>query len=106
MGDRVCLSCLGRVNYDAVARETHPDAQVRDGLVARGYVSGSDVHEPAVKTLNTHLATLAVDVLVNQYTGRRRDSHVLVFEDNEGPCIYEDRAAYQIRNLNCAVCDI
>ena len=106
MGDRVCLSCLGRVNYDAVARETHPDAQVRDGLVARGYVSGADVHEPAVKTLNTHLATLAVDVLVNQYTGRRRDSHVLVFEDNEGPCIYEDRAAYQMRNLNCAVCDI
>lgn len=106
MGDSVCLSCLGRVDYDAVAHELHPDPAVRDGLVARGYVKGADVKEPAVKTLNTHLATLAVDVLVNQYTGRRRDVPILVYEDNDLPTIYEDRESVERRALNCSVCGV
>jgi len=106
MGDHVCLSCLGRVNYDAVAQETSPDAAVREGLVGRGYVQGAEVVEPAVKTLNTHLATLATDTLVNQYVGRRRDPYVLVFEDNVCPCIYEDTESVARRDLTCAVCDI
>lgn len=106
MGEHLCLSCLGRVDFDAVASERHPDARVRAGLVERGYVAGSDVVEPAVKTLNTHLATLAVDTLVNQYTGRRPDAHVLVFEENGLPVIFEDRASVQNRNLRCSVCGL
>ncbi len=106
MGDCVCLSCLGRVDYDAVAHELHPDPAVRAGLVAKGYVKGADVKEPAVKTLNTHLATLAVDVLVNQYTGRRRDVPILVYEDNDIPTIYEDRESVERRALNCCVCGL
>ena len=59
-----------------------------------------------MKTLNTHLATLAVDTLVNQYTGRRPDAHVLVFEENGLPVIFEDRASVQNRNLRCSVCGL
>lgn len=106
MGDHLCLSCLGRVNYNEVAREIHPDAAVREGLIDKGYVSGADVKEPAVKTLNTHLATMAVDTLVNQYTARRRDVPILVYEDNDLPAIYEDRESVEHRNLNCSVCHI
>ena len=106
MGDKVCLSCLNRLNYNAIARDIHPDACVREGLVAKGYVSGKEVKEPAVKTLNTHLATMAVDVLVNQYTERRRDVVVQVYEDNEFPIMYEDKESVQKRNLSCAICDI
>lgn len=106
MGDHVCLSCLGRVDYDEIAKETHPDPTVREGLVAKGYVRGAEIKEPAVKTLNTHLATMAVDTLVNQYTGRRCDVPILVYEDNDLPAIYEDRESVERRNLNCSVCHI
>ena len=106
MGDRVCLSCLGRVNFNEIAKERHPDAAVREGLVAKGYVTGKDVKEPAVKTLNTHLATIAVDTLVNQYTERRRDAVVTVYEDNDFPTIYEDRYSIEHRSMNCSVCGI
>lgn len=104
MGDRVCLSCLGRVNYNEIAKERHPDPVVREGLVAKGYVSGGDVKEPAVKTLNTHLATMAVDTLVNQYTERRRDAVVTVYEDNDFPSIYEDTYSTEHRCMDCSVC--
>lgn len=104
MGDRVCLKCLRRVNYNEVAKEIHPDEAVRRGLVAKGYVTGLDVKEPAVKTLNTHLATLAVDVFVNQFTERQRDRVVTVFEDNAYQTIYEDTQSLAYRNLRCDVC--
>lgn len=106
MGDRVCLNCLKRMNYDEIAKELSPDPEVREGLVRRGYVTGKDVKEPAVKTLNTHLATMAVDVLVNQYTERRRDPVILVYEDNQLPTIYEDESSVITRNLMCNVCSI
>lgn len=89
-----------------VAKELHPDVQVREGLVAKGYVTGRDVKEPAVKTLNTHLATMAVDVLVNQYTERERDAVILVYEDNGFPAVYEDTASVKRRDMSCIVCDI
>lgn len=104
MGDRVCLSCLGRVNFNEIAKERHPDPAVREGLVAKGYVTGEDVKEPAVKTLNTHLATIAVDTLVNQYTERRRDAVVMVYEDNNFPSIYEDKYSTEHRCVDCSVC--
>lgn len=106
MGDRVCLSCLNRVNYNEVAKELHPDPTVREGLVAKGYVRGANVHEPAVKTLNTMLATMAVDTLVNQYTERQRDITVAVYENNLYPTIYEDTESISRRDKNCAVCNL
>jgi molybdopterin/thiamine biosynthesis adenylyltransferase len=104
MGDRVCLKCLGRLNYNEIAKETHPDVAVREGLIRKGYVSGGDVKEPAVKTLNAYLATMAVDTLVNQYTERRKDPVVLVYEDNEYPTIYEDKTCAEHRDMHCSVC--
>lgn len=106
IGDRVCLTCLKRLKYNEIAKQMHPDKNVREGLVRKGYVQGLDVKEPAVKTLNTHLATLAVDTLINQYTERQRDVVIRVFEDNFAPVIYEDTDSLRERNFSCHVCDI
>ena len=106
IGDKVCLTCLRRLKYNEIAKEIHPDKRVREGLVAKGYVIGHDVKEPAVKTLNTHLATMAVDVLVNQYTERNRDAIITVYEENGFPAIYEDKDSVRYRDMNCRVCDI
>lgn len=106
IGDKVCLTCLGRLDYNEIAKEIHPDSRVREGLVVKGYVTGLDVKEPAVKTLNTHLATMAVDVLVNQYTERNRDAAITVYEDNGFPAIYEDTESVRCRDMNCRVCNI
>src|SRR5207244_9709995 len=70
--DYLCLHCLNRINPIKVASERHPDKTIREALVKRGYVTGKDIKEPAVKTLNTFLATMAVEVLINQYTEARR----------------------------------
>ena len=52
MGDKVCLTCLKRLKYNEIAKEIHPDKNVRNGLVRKGYVQGLDVKEPAVKTFS------------------------------------------------------
>ena len=104
MGDEICLRCLGKIKFDEVAKEIHPDEMVRHGLIAGGYVSGFDVKEPSVKTLNTHIATLAVDVFVNQFTERRRDAVITVYEDNYRPKIYEDRETVKKRRVPCSIC--
>jgi len=106
VGDYVCLSCLNRINPIKVASERHPDKTIREALVKRGYVTGQDIKEPAVKTLNSYLATMAVEVLVNQYTDSRRHTPVLVYENNAYMSIYEDRDSVQRRNKHCFICNI
>jgi hypothetical protein len=69
-------------------------------------VTGSDIKEPAVKTLNTFLATMAVEVLINQYTDARRHVPILVYENNGSMSVYEDRESVQLRNKHCFLCDI
>src|SRR5207245_11362482 len=71
VGDYLCLHCLNRINPIKLASERHPDQTIRDALVKRGSVSGMDIKEPAVKTLNTTLATMAVEVMRNQDTEER-----------------------------------
>lgn len=91
VGDALCLQCLKRINPLQVASdinplqvasERHPDQTIREPLVKRGYVTGKEIKEPAVKTLNTALATMAVEVLVNQYTEVRKQLSILVYENN------------------------
>lgn len=106
VGDCLCLQCLNRINPIKVASERHPDQVIRDELVKRGYVTGKDIKEPAVKTLNTAVATMAVDVLINQYTSARKHVPVLVYENNGHMCIYEDRESVQQRNKRCFLCTI
>ncbi len=106
VGDYLCLQCLNRIHPIKVASERHPDQTIREALVKRGYVTGRDVKEPAVKTLNTFLATMAVDVLINQYTEARRHAPVLVYENNGYMRIYEDRESVQQRNKHCFLCNV
>src|SRR5712691_926895 len=106
VGDYLCLQCLNRIHPIKVASERHPDQTIREALVKRGYVTGGDIKEPAVKTLNTSLATMAVEVLVNQYTDVRRHIPVLVYENNGHMSIYEDRESVQLRNKQCFLCNI
>src|SRR6266567_1795780 len=106
VGDYLCLNCLHRINPIRVASERHPDQTIREALVKRGYVTGKDIKEPAVKTLNTYLATMAVEVLVNQYTDLRRHLPVLVYENNGYMGMYEDRESVQQRNKRCFLCNI
>ncbi|MFL5654287.1 MAG: HesA/MoeB/ThiF family protein [Ktedonobacteraceae bacterium] len=106
VGDYLCLNCLNRINPIKVASERHPDKTIREALVKRGYVTGKDVKEPAVKTLNTSLATMAVEVLVNQYTESSRHVPILVYENNGSMSIYEDRESVQLRNKHCFLCNI
>src|SRR6266496_5301809 len=106
VGDYLCLNCLKRINPIKVASERHPDKTIREELVKRGYVTGKDIKEPAVKTLNTYVATMAVEVLVNQYTEVRRHIPILVYENNGYMSIYEDRESVQLRNKHCFTCNI
>jgi molybdopterin/thiamine biosynthesis adenylyltransferase len=106
VGDYLCLSCLNRIHPIKVASERHPDQMIREELVKRGYVTGQDIKEPAVKTLNTFLATMAVEVLVNQYTEARRHVPILVYENNGYMRIYEDRESVEQRNKHCFLCHI
>ncbi|CAK0756744.1 ThiF domain-containing protein [Gammaproteobacteria bacterium] len=105
-GDGLCLNCLGRIDPRRLVAETHPDSAVRDGLVQRGYVSGLDVKEPAVKTLNAILAALAVETLVDQYTGRRRNPPILVYENNCHSTIYPDEESLANRPKVCFACSV
>ena len=106
VGDYLCLQCLNRINPITVAGERHPDATIREALVKRGYVTGHDIKEPAVKTLNTTLATMAVEVLINQYTEAKRHVPVLVYENNSSMSIYEDRESVEHRNKRCFLCNV
>src|SRR6266849_1593306 len=106
VGDYLCLNCLKRINPIKVASERHPDKTIRAELVKRGYVTGKDIKEPAVKTLNTYVATMAVEVLVNQYTDVRRHIPILVYENNRYMSIYEDRDSVQLRNKHCFICNV
>jgi len=106
VGDCLCLQCLNRINPIKVASERHPDQGIREALVKRGYVTGQDVKEPAVKTLNAALATMAVEVLVNQYTEAHRHVPVLVYENNGSMSIYEDTESVERRNKRCFLCHI
>jgi hypothetical protein len=69
-------------------------------------VTGHTVKEPAVKTLNTTVATMAVEVLLNQYTNRSRHSPVLVYENNGQMSIYEEKESVQRRNTPCFLCHV
>jgi len=100
-GDNLCLSCLGRLDTMQVAQGSHFDPYVREQLVTRGYVTGTQVKEPAVKTLNAIMAALAVDVLLNQYTGYQKHEPLWVYENNRGKSIYPDTESLEARSSSC-----
>ncbi len=101
-GDKLCLNCLGRIAPTQIAAETISGLGTE--LAHRGYISGRDVKEPAVKTLNALLGALAVDALVNQYTQRQAHVPVLVYENNGLPCIYPETESVAQRHKDCFHC--
>lgn len=104
IGDRMCLNCLGKIDKKELIYETHPDPKIREQMVQKGYVRGADVKDPAVKTLNSMVSTIATDVLINQYTERQKDQFVIEFENNLAPVIYEDVDCVKKRTLSCHIC--
>ena len=84
--------------------ESQPDSTEGHGLVSKGYVSGAVVAEPAVKTLNAIVASLAVDSLVNEFTGRQATNPILVYESNSRPTIYQDLQTFERLDTGCASC--
>lgn len=103
-GDGYCLNCLGRINHARVAAEIHPDPHVRDKTVANGYVQGLDVKEPAVKTLNSIIGSLAVECLVDQYRREATHEPIVIYESHNGPCLYPDRDSFERLELGCSAC--
>jgi len=105
MGDRICLKCLKRINDIKVAQEREdPSSEIAKKLIKRGYVQGADIKEPAVKTLNSIIGQMTVDILVNQYTKRIKHQSIVVYERNITPTIYEDRESVDARYMHCDIC--
>ncbi|MCB0627380.1 MAG: ThiF family adenylyltransferase [Saprospiraceae bacterium] len=89
-GDSLCLNCLGRINPTLVAAYEYRADTIGKELVNKGYVTGQEVKEPAVKTLNSIVGAMAVDALLNQFTERQRHVPVIVYGSNQLPVIYPD----------------
>jgi molybdopterin-synthase adenylyltransferase len=107
VGDQYCLNCLGRLDPQRMAVESHPDVGVREALVTRGYVTGGpQVVEPAVKTLNATVAAMAVDALVDSYRQQEGVTPILVFERIPQPTMYPDWESLANRSRTCFTCTI
>lgn len=104
IGCGYCLLCLGRINHMKMIVEANPESTESQGLVSKGYVSGAAVAEPAVKTLNAIIASLTVDTLVNEFTGRQTTNPILVYESNSRPTIYQDMQTFERLDTGCASC--
>lgn len=103
-GDGLCLNCLGRINPTAVAAESSRGRLIAEELVRRGYVTGADVKEPAVKTLNAIVGAMTVDVLINQFSWLREHQAITVYSGIPQAAMYEDQESVAHRQKNCYVC--
>lgn len=63
-----CLWCYEDIRAKVIAEEMLPSDQ-REGLVKDGYVEGANVENPAVISLNTVIAGLAVTEFLNLFSG-------------------------------------
>jgi hypothetical protein len=104
LGDHFCLNCLGRIKQAQIAFESHPDPEVRNKILSRGYVSGVEVKEPAVKTLNSVIGAVAIECLINQYKDDIVHEPIIVFESHHGACLYPDRSSFSLLETGCASC--
>lgn len=126
-GDRFCLNCLKRLNPTRIALEralaarcaerssvsgnrgsedTDVSELTPDLVRLKSYVSGADVKDPAVKTLNSVIAALAVEQLVDQFTQRTNSEPILVYERNAQSVIYGDMESLKNRNMQCMTCGV
>ena len=104
MGDGFCLNCLGRIKWANIAAESPPDPEVRSQTLARGYVEGTLIKEPAVKTLNAIIGAQAVECLISQYKDDMKHEPILVYESHSGACLYPDHDSLKMLDIGCASC--
>lgn len=103
-GDGLCLNCLGRINPTLVAAYEHRADAIGEELARKGYVTGQEVNEPAVKTLNAILGAMAADSLINQTTLRQAHVPIWVYESNRQFSIYPDQTSLGGRRASCYYC--
>jgi len=103
-GDGLCLNCLGRINPTLVAAYEHRADTIGAELVKKGYVTGQEVKEPAVKTLNAIIGAMTVDLLINQFTLRQAPLPIWVYENNCQFSIYPDQVAQEAGQAPCYFC--
>ncbi|MGL5778690.1 ThiF family adenylyltransferase [Cetobacterium sp.] len=103
-GDKFCLRCLQRIRQINVDYENIKNEKIKQKILKRGYIK--EHKEPAVKTLNTILASLGVDSYINEFTNYNRESSILVYENNKIPIIYEDNISIKNRKKDCYVCNL
>lgn len=103
-GDGLCLNCLGRINPTAVAAESDRGGRIGEALVRRGYVTGADVKEPAVKTLNAIVGAMTVDALINQVAWLREHEAVTVYTAVPVLAILGDEEGVVTRKADCFAC--
>ena len=92
--DLPCLSCMGLLNPEALAAET----------TDQGYVSGMNVPNPSVISLNGVAASLGVTEFLNLLTGferRKRPSTYQIYDILSGTIWRESMQAPE----KCGVCD-
>ena len=101
-GTTACFDCLKRIDTQQTRLERLPDKDV-EVEVDEGYVEGAALTpEPAVITLNTTLAGMAVSELVNYLTGIREPRGFLHYEALTNEISLLD--ARGSRRTNCPTC--
>lgn len=104
-GSGMCLHCLGRIKPYVAAAEANPDSAIRTGLVQKGYVRGIVEKEPAVLPLNSSLASIAVQTLLDQYRAQASPTAAItVFESHNGFACYADTASLEALPGVCSAC--
>lgn len=81
-GER-CLTCAGRIHAQELAYELAGDAE-RALALRQGYVSGFDVPQPMVATLNGAVANLVATEALGLVTGVKRPAEQLYYDALSG----------------------
>ena len=77
--ERPCLLCSQEINVRIAAEELE-SAQEREFRKQHGYISGADIPEPAVISLNGTVASLAITEFIALVTGFRASFHYTYYD--------------------------
>lgn len=103
-GDGFCLNCLGRINPTQVAAYEHRADTIGAELVNKGYVTGQEVKEPAVKTLNAIIGAITVNVLIDQFSWHKEHHAITVYSGFPQARMDADIDSVVARQKNCYFC--
>jgi hypothetical protein len=101
--DITCLRCSHHINSERIRSESLPRSE-RDKLANEGYVMGLEEAAPAVISLNTVVAGLAVTGFLNMLlnlTGGQQPTN-LIYDATAGSMF----PVIQVHELGCDICDL